>query len=544
MSRRTMVLATILMGLSGAKGFAQPGARSPGPDRANATTQGEKAPARPGADASQRNASDLDRFFGPPAEYASDFGSYRSPLEFYDGRPVKNAEEWPARRREILDRWHTIMGPWPPLVEKPAIEYLAEERRDNFTQHHVRLQIAPDRFTDDAYLLKPDGDGPFPAVVVVYYESLTGIGRGKSPLRDFAYQLARRGFVTLSLGSPPSTFYPGERDAQLQPLSFHAYVAANCWQTLAHLPSVDAQRIGIVGHSYGGKWAMFASCLFDKFACAAWSDGGIVFDEKRGNVNYWEPWYLGHEPGKAPRPKGIPSNDKPRTGAYKMLVEQRRDLHELHALMAPRPFLVSGGAEDTPARWQALNHAVAVNKLLGHSNRVAMTNRQGHAPTPESNEQIYLFFEQCLKKSSGGDAQRSARTGDDAERQTFTYKTVGELPILADVYRLPGDDVRPVIVWIHGGGLITGSRGGPRLDQRRRYLDAGYAIVSIDYRLAPETKAAGIVQDVQDAIAWVRTQGPQLFQIDPRRLAVVGHSAGGYLTLMSGFTVKPPPQAL
>jgi hypothetical protein len=65
--------------------------------------------------------------------------------------------------------------------------------------------------------------------------------------------------------------------------------------------------------------------------------------------------------------------------------------------MAPRPFLVSGGAEDQPERWKALNHAIAGNNLLGHQNRVAMTNRRGHSPTLESNEQIYQFFERFLK---------------------------------------------------------------------------------------------------------------------------------------------------
>lgn len=131
-----------------------------------------------------------------------------------------------------------------------------------------------------------------------------------------------------------------------------------------------------------------------------------------------------------------------------------------------------------------------------------------------------------------------------SERTTYTYKTVGDLAIKADVYRLPGDDVRPVIVWIHGGGLITGGRGGPVPQQRERYLEAGYVIVSIDYRLAPEAKAAGIIEDVRDAITWVRSKGPELFKIDPARLAVIGHSAGGYLTLMSGFTVEPRPQVL
>jgi hypothetical protein len=89
--------------------------------------------------------------------------------------------------------------------------------------------------------------------------------------------------------------------------------------------------------------------------------------------------------------------ENPRTGAYKRLVESGHDLHELHALMAPRPFLVSGGSEDLPARWEALNHAVAVNRLLGHKDRVAMTNRDGHAPTAESNAQAFRFLEHFLR---------------------------------------------------------------------------------------------------------------------------------------------------
>src|SRR5262249_26308956 len=94
---------------------------------------------------------------------------------------------------------------------------------------------------------------------------------------------------------------------------------------------------------------------------------------------------------------GIPSDANPRTGPYKTMIEKGHDLHELHALMAPRPFLVSGGSEDQPERWKALNHAVAVNKLLGYENRGAMTNRKVQNTTPESNEAMYLFFEYFLK---------------------------------------------------------------------------------------------------------------------------------------------------
>ena len=58
---------------------------------------------------------------------------------------------------------------------------------------------------------------------------------------------------------------------------------------------MDRSRIGVVGHSYGGKWAMFAAALWDRFAAVAVSDPGIVFDESRPNVNYWEPRYLGSD---------------------------------------------------------------------------------------------------------------------------------------------------------------------------------------------------------------------------------------------------------
>jgi hypothetical protein len=352
-------------------------------------------PGAPPADKEEPLPAKLAPFFRPPAKFAGDLGDYRSPLQVADGKTVKSPADWNKRRQQILNTWHAEMGPWPALIERPRVDYRKKERRDgSITQHHVRVEVAP-KLTRDAYLLVPDGKGPFPAVLVVFYDPETGIGK-KGTLLDFAYQLARRGFVTLSLGSPPETYYPSREEARLQPLSFHAYVAANCYNALARHPSVDPNRVGVIGHSYGGKWAMFASCLYDRFTCAVWSDPGIVFDERRPNVNYWERWYLGFEPGRARRP-GLVTKDNPRTGAYKRLVAGGHDLHELHALMAPRPFLVSGGAEDPPARWKALNHSVAVNKLLGFRHRVGMTNRKTHEPTAESNAQAYAFFEHFLK---------------------------------------------------------------------------------------------------------------------------------------------------
>lgn len=128
--------------------------------------------------------------------------------------------------------------------------------------------------------------------------------------------------------------------------------------------------------------------------------------------------------------------------------------------------------------------------------------------------------------------------------KTYTYKTVGPTEIKADVYRAEDAAVRPVLVWIHGGALIVGSRSGVPKDLLDLCRDEGFILVSIDYRLAPETKLPAIVEDLEDAFAWVRARGPGLFHADPSRLVVAGGSAGGYLTLLAGARVKPRPRAL
>ena len=133
-------------------------------------------------------------------------------------------------------------------------------------------------------------------------------------------------------------------------------------------------------------------------------------------------------------------------------------------------------------------------------------------------------------------------------QETCVYKTTPHCDIHLDVYRETSvPRPTPVIVWIHGGALIGGSRNGKKGTKiepfERWYISEGYTVVSIDYRLAPETKLPLIIEDVEDALKWVREKGPDCMAIDPDRLGVVGHSAGGYLALMTG-TFSPLPQAV
>ncbi|HEV3261188.1 MAG TPA: alpha/beta hydrolase [Gemmataceae bacterium] len=129
-------------------------------------------------------------------------------------------------------------------------------------------------------------------------------------------------------------------------------------------------------------------------------------------------------------------------------------------------------------------------------------------------------------------------------KKTYTYKTVGEVKVRADVYRADDTRVRPVVVWLHGGALIVGSRNSVPQQLLDLCRAEGFALVSFDYRLAPEVKLPAIIKDVRDAFGWLRGRGPKLLHIDPDRVVVTGGSAGGYLTLMTGFCVKPRPTGL
>ena len=93
------------------------------------------------------------------------------------------------------------------------------------------------------------------------------------------------------------------------------------------------------------------------------------------------------------------------------------------------------------------------------------------------------------------------------------------------------DGPLPVIVWVHGGAWLGGSKegGGPALP----FVRKGYAVASINYRLSQHARFPAQIEDCKAAIRWLRANAKQ-YNLDPDRFGAWGSSAGGHLVALLG----------
>jgi len=131
-------------------------------------------------------------------------------------------------------------------------------------------------------------------------------------------------------------------------------------------------------------------------------------------------------------------------------------------------------------------------------------------------------------------------TASAADTRTPTLEGIvygqaaGEV-LTMDYYAPAGPAPHPIAIIVHGGGFVGGtSKNGSEAYCGDFLAPAGYAVFSINYRLAPKYPYPAMVQDVQRAIRYIRAHAAQ-WSADPNRLALVGGSAGGYLSNMAGL---------
>ena len=121
----------------------------------------------------------------------------------------------------------------------------------------------------------------------------------------------------------------------------------------------------------------------------------------------------------------------------------------------------------------------------------------------------------------------------------IVYKTVGGREIALDLYRSVEDDSpRPLVVYIHGGYWKAGSRS-VHAQQGTEFVDMGYTMAAIDYRLSGEAPFPAAVLDIRDGIRWL-TDNAAEHAIDPARIVLCGSSAGGHLAAFMGLSANSP----
>jgi acetyl esterase/lipase len=113
----------------------------------------------------------------------------------------------------------------------------------------------------------------------------------------------------------------------------------------------------------------------------------------------------------------------------------------------------------------------------------------------------------------------------------------GDIDLHLDIYRPPaGTEKGMATIHIHGGGFTGGSKES--LTERvPPYARRGYIALAMQYRLAGQAKWPAQIEDVKAAIRWTRANAKRL-GIDPARIGVVGHSAGGQLALFAAGTAN------
>ncbi|MEZ6242527.1 MAG: alpha/beta hydrolase [Phycisphaerales bacterium] len=132
-----------------------------------------------------------------------------------------------------------------------------------------------------------------------------------------------------------------------------------------------------------------------------------------------------------------------------------------------------------------------------------------------------------------------------AQLETYTYAQINGVPIQLDLRRPASDHPTPLIIWIHGGGWLGGTRVLPSFLET--FLDDGYAIAGIDYRLtsqAGQWNGASVtwpaqIHDCKGAVRWLRAHADSL-NLDPCAFIVWGSSAGGHLSAVLGTSNSDP----
>lgn len=289
---------------------------------------------------------------------------------------------------EIRKLWTGVLGVPKLPVRAPGATLVRPVTDAAWTGQLLDLEIDPGfptRILVAAPAAKPAGR--LPVILVPYYDVDTPVGADlggrrfvPGATRAYARLAVQRGFLAVAVkwygeadgeGYDEAVFYLNQRHPGVTPLGKWAFDLQRIVDYLGTRDDVDMTRIGMIGHSLGGKMALYGAAFEPRVRAVVSSEPGISLSFS----NYGDFWYLGNAIKRLPKDA---------------------DQHELLALIAPRPFLLIAGESADGAK--SLPYLLAVKGLYPNPDHIAMFNHAtGHSPTEESVEHAMAWLARFLR---------------------------------------------------------------------------------------------------------------------------------------------------
>ncbi|GJM27114.1 MAG: hypothetical protein DHS20C16_35290 [Phycisphaerae bacterium] len=316
--------------------------------------------------------------------------------------PVTTPHEWAERRAHILENMQLVMGTLPEPRPQPAFDMRVES--ENVFPGYVRQKItfvteANDRLP--CYLSIPnDIKVNAPAMVCLHPTSTHGkgmvVGLGDKPNRNYADELAQRGYVTLA----PD--YPGFGDylIDVYAMGYESATAKGivnhmrCVDLLASLPYVDGDRIGAIGHSLGGHNTLYLGVFDPRVKVIVTSCGFNSFAKYYGgDLTGWS-----HK-GYMPRIASVYNKD-PKQMPF--------DFTEVLGALAPRAVFISAPLHDANFEvsgvYDCVEAAQPVYTLLGAPTALQSVHPDcEHDFPPDTRREAYGFIDGALRHTPSDD---------------------------------------------------------------------------------------------------------------------------------------------
>ena len=329
---------------------------------------------------------------------------YRGPNN--EQLPVKRTSDWLKRRAEILLGAQAVMGKLPGMEKRCLLDAKVEEEVDcgSYVRRFVTYTSEPGSRVP-AYLCIPKialgSDGKkVPAVLCLHgTDNVVGhgvvVGLGGRPNRQYASELAERGFVTLAPNYPLLAKYQPDVAA----LGWQSGTLKAVWDNmrgldlLESLPFVKAGAFGAIGHSLGGHNSVYTAVFDDRIQAVVSSCGlDSYLDYYGGEEKHWFPekgWCQTRYMLKLAEYRG-------------RLQEIPFDFHELVGAIAPRHVLIIAPLKDSNFRADSVDRVATaareVFKLLGHEDRLRVEHPDCDHDFPfEMRQLAYELFDRVLR---------------------------------------------------------------------------------------------------------------------------------------------------